>query len=409
MAFLFVMALSWLCVDINAQVKKENQWLRESLTETDSIGVPDSDDLTVSLITCYPGSEIYELCGHAAIRVRGEKIDSVWNFGMFDFNQPNFIYRFVKGETDYMCVSYPFSWFMREYVERGSKVVEQDLNLSDPEINKLLDLLRFEALPENATYRYNYVKDNCATRILDRLEESTDEKVIYPDTVRYGTFRNEMRAFHSGYPWYQFGIDLALGSGLDYPLNSREEMFVPVVMMENMGKTYFSDGRPMVKETRILNEGTEDAVLPPTSWWLGPVFWSWVLTLLTFGVVAWDLKRGKITVAYYSVWFFLLGLAGCLISFLVFVSEHEATSPNVLIFWLNPLQFIFCVSALFRKLRSLAMAMAYYNVIASGIIMIVSPFITQSFNPAFYPLILSTFALGLGYAIIVIKTSYKRR
>ena len=29
-------------------------------------------------------------------------MDSVWNFGIFDFREPNFVYRFVKGETDYM-------------------------------------------------------------------------------------------------------------------------------------------------------------------------------------------------------------------------------------------------------------------------------------------------------------------
>ncbi len=33
-----------------------------------------------------------------AIRVRGDGIDSVWNYGTFDFTAPNFLYRFVKGD-----------------------------------------------------------------------------------------------------------------------------------------------------------------------------------------------------------------------------------------------------------------------------------------------------------------------
>ena len=89
-------------------------------------------------------------------------------------------------------------------------------------------MLREEALPRNRTYRYNYVKDNCATRIVDRVDQATDRRVIYPDTVKYGTFRREMRAYHKDYPWYQFGIDLALGSGLDAGIPGRAEMFVPI-------------------------------------------------------------------------------------------------------------------------------------------------------------------------------------
>lgn len=366
-------------------------------------------DTIISLITCYPGPEIYELCGHSALRVRGEGIDSVWNYGIFDFNQPNFVYRFVKGETDYKGMAYPFQWFLPEYRQRGSKVVEQDLNLTPEETQQLLELLRESVRPENALYRYNYVKDNCSTRILGKLDQAASEKVIYPDSVRYGTFRNEMRAYHEGYPWYQFGIDLALGSGLDYKLNSREEMFVPVEMERNLATAKFSDGRDVVKATRILNQGREDSVLPPTPWYLGPLFWSWIVFLIIVIVGAIDINRKKSFIALFIIWFTILGLTGCLSAFLVFISLHEATSPNALIFWLNPLQFAFVIGLIFNKLKSLSVAMAYYNLIVPGILLIVSPFLRQSFNPAFFPLIGATVVLGFDYAINCYKKSYKKR
>ena len=85
-------------------------------------------------------------------------MDSVWNFGIFDFREPNFVYRFVKGETDYMVAGYPFEWFMPEYVARGSRVVEQELNLTQAEAMDMLSRLRTLTLPENRRYRYNYVK-----------------------------------------------------------------------------------------------------------------------------------------------------------------------------------------------------------------------------------------------------------
>ena len=408
MAILIVMALSWLGI---YEIRAENPVDALALKTFQLPGFKNKKDttLTVSLITCYPGEEIYELCGHSAIRVRGEGIDSVWNYGIFDFNQPNFVYRFVKGETDYKGASYPFSWFMPEYVHYGRKVVEQDLNLTPEEAKKLLENLRESVKPENAVYRYNYVKDNCSLRILNQMDSATKVKIIYPDTVRYGTFREEMRAFHKNYPWYQMGIDLALGSGLDHPIDSREEMFVPVVMLENVGAARFADGRPLVKATRILNEGKENSTLPPTPWGLSPLFWAWLLALIVGCAVAWNIVSVKLFIPLYATWFFLLGLVGCLSAFLVFVSVHEATSPNVLIWWLNPFQWLFVIGITIKKLRLLAWVMSWYNMIVTGVLLILSPWLNQSFNAAFYPLLLSTFGLALAYAIINNKSSYKKR
>lgn len=396
MAILFVMALSW-----HARIYGQEI--------SDTLNLHKNRNLTVSLITCYPGEEIYELCGHSAIRVRGEGIDSVWNYGIFDFSQPNFVYRFVKGETDYKGASYPFRWFLPEYVKAGRKVVEQDINFTPQEAERMLEILRESVLPENATYRYNYVKDNCSTRILNHVDSASEVVILYPDTIRYGTFRKEMEAYHEGYPWYQFGIDLALGSGLDVPINSREEMFVPVELERNAESAHFADGRKFIKETRVLNEGKEDATLPPTPWWAAPVLWAWILTAILILGSVYDIYRTRITYPVYDAWFFMLGLAGCLIFFLVFISVHEATTPNVLIFWLNPLQFIFVLGLSIRKLRIAADFMAWYNIIAVGLLLVLSPFYTQRLNAAFYPLMLSTFIMASGYAIIRAKKGYKYR
>lgn len=393
MTIMIVMALSW-----HPVVCKADDSFSSSNKEK---------DLTISLITCFPGEEIYELCGHSAVRVRGEGIDSVWNYGIFDFNQPNFVYRYVKGETDYRGASYPFRWFMPEYIETGRKVVEQDLNFTPEEAQKMVELLRNSVLPENAVYRYNYIKDNCSTRILNIIDSASKENILYPDTVRYGNYRDEMRSYHSGYPWYQFGIDMALGSGLDEEIRSREEMFVPVVMMENAANAHFSDGRPLIKATRILNQGSQTAVLPPTPWYLSPLFWSWILALIIACVVVANILNKTLFLPLYIIWFLILGLAGCLVSFLVFVSVHESTSPNMLIFWLNPFQILFAITMGIKKLRRLGLTLAYYNICAIGILIIISPFIKQSFNPAFFPLMLSTVALAAAYAIIRNKSSYK--
>ncbi len=368
------------------------------------------DSIIVSIITCSPGSEIYELCGHEAVRVRGirngQRIDSVWNYGIFDFTEPNFVYRFVKGETDYRVAGYPFAWFLPEYVEDGRKVTEQDLNLSQPEAQKMLNLLREESKPENSKYRYNYVKDNCATRIIARIDSAVSSRVIYPDEVRYGTFREEMRAYHKNYPWYQFGIDLALGGGLDRQLRGRDEMFVPVEMMLKVAEAHYADGRPMVAATRVLSEQRGSPVLPPTPWYLTPAMAGVCILLFSLLVCGWQAWRKKILRAVYTVWFGICGIAGCVVFFLVFISEHEATSPNLLLIWLNPLQLVMAICVLSRRLRYGALAMAWYNMIAVGSLLIVLPFQIQSANPAVFPMMGATIALAIAYALITPRKGY---
>lgn len=409
MAIIIVMALPWLCgLHFTAHARNDGKDAAVAVGPGIAGYTADAmtDSLTVSFITCYPGPEIYELYGHEAVRVRGEGRDSVWNYGIFNFREPNFVYRFVKGETDYMVAGYPFAWFMPEYQERGSKVVEQDLNLTQEEARKLLEMLQTESLPENRRYRYNYVKNNCATRIHELLDSAISPRVIYPDSVRYGTFRNEMRAYNRNYPWYQLGIDIALGSGMDYPLKAREEMFVPVEMMRQTENARIADGRRLVRATRILNEGVADATLPPTPVWASPMVIALMTGLLLTGVSVYCLKRRRIVKWIFSLWFLILGLAGTLVAFLVFISSHEATSPNTLLIWLNPLQLVMGMCLWWRRTRAVATAMAYYNIVGVVCMLVVWPFQHQSANPALFPLMAATLAMAAVYAIIAAKESY---
>ena len=57
--------------------------------------IPDS--IRISLLTCASGEEIYSLFGHTAIRYENytRGIDAVFNYGIFNFNAPNFILRFA--------------------------------------------------------------------------------------------------------------------------------------------------------------------------------------------------------------------------------------------------------------------------------------------------------------------------
>lgn len=383
---------------------------------TDSVFPADGEeDLTVSILTCDPGPDVYELCGHAAIRIRSEKMDSVWNYGIFDFTSPNFIYRFCKGETDYMVYGYRFERFMPPYVRRGSRVTEQVLNLSQEEARSLRKLLQIESLPENRVYRYNYVRDNCATRPWKRVIQAADREISLPDTLYFPTFRSEMRHFHRNYPWYQFGIDLVLGSGLDYPLAKDEDTFAPPVLQAKLAQASIG-GRPLVGETNILFPGYFDPTLPPTPWYLTPMAVGIVMLLLSLGTLFVYMSKEILMKWWISLYFLVAGIAGCIVAFLVFFSEHEATSPNLLILWLNPVQLIVAVGIWFKSWRIPLNAMAFYNILMSlGLTIFLgvigSPVALQDVNPAVWPMLWSILPLSDTILFVngVLKLKQKKR
>lgn len=362
----------------------------------------------ISLITCFPGPEVYELCGHTGIRVVDKDGDRVWNYGMFDFNAPNFIGRFVKGETDYYTAAIPTQQFIYPYQLQGRKVVEQKLNLTPEEKKKVMEKLNHDLRPENSVYRYNYVRDNCATRPFAAIYGATDATLKLPREGEYGSFRREMRSFHRNYPWYQFGIDLVLGSGLDREIDPEAEMFVPVVLSERIGKAVKKDGTPLVSSITELSPGKPDAILSPTPWYLTPMCWSIVMAAICLTTAIIDFRRKQLTRIVYAAWFLLQGLAGCLVGFLVFFSEHEATSPNIMIFWLNPLALVVPALIWLPSMRGVVKGYIWLELLCIAVMLAGILRGVQSVNPATWPLIAATVILSAAYAIVSPKISYNK-
>ncbi len=402
--FLIIAAAAALCVTVG-RAKARDLGPESSFAPT---GTEWPGDTVISVLTCSPGPEIYELVGHTAIRVRGEGVDSVWNYGVFDFSAPGFVYRFVKGETDYMLFSCPFEWFIPEYIERGSSVKEQVLNLTPEETRRLYAMLQREALPENRTYRYNYVLDNCATRVRDRIDEALDAPVQYTDTAIFKSFRDAMMTYHKNYPWYQTGIDMALGSGIDRPITFREEMFAPERLSAGLSGALRPGGGPLVGLERTLVPAREESVLPPTPWWRAPETVAILLLIVNAAVAVWDTLRRRTARIWYAAWFLLIGIGGCLVAFLVFVSVHEATSPNILIFWLNPLQLLMIPGLWWRKMRKWSLAVALYDSVGLGILLLCWAFQPQVAAPAITVSIASTVILAGAYAINTVFDSYNK-
>src|SRR5690554_1895630 len=154
-------------------------------TQTTNAQVQLHDSARISLLTASPWhGAVYALFGHTAIRVQDDSVgvDDVFNYGYFDSSQPNFMYNFVRGKTDYVLGVTTFNDFIYEYGYKGQRVTEQILDLTASEKQQLFNALYINSLPENMRYRYNYFYDNCATRPRDMIEEYSNGTIIYQPT-----------------------------------------------------------------------------------------------------------------------------------------------------------------------------------------------------------------------------------
>ncbi|MCC8037433.1 MAG: DUF4105 domain-containing protein [Bacteroidales bacterium] len=388
---------------------------------------------SVSLLIASPGVEIYELEGHVGLRIKQGQRDMTVNWGVFDFNAPHFVYRFVKGETDYMCAVCSTQYFLMDYRRQGRGVTEIPLNLSPDQADKLIRLVANNLRPENATYRYNYVKDNCSTRPIKLIEQAVGSPIEWGATVprdfiaglstspacdqqtrsvdapaREMSFRSVMRHYHRHYPWYQFGIDLALGAGIDYPISTEELSFAPVIVPSLLDGARYKNGQPVVVQpiTQVVTP-TEKSTTHPTPWFLTPMAAGCYLLALIIAFTIRDLRRRKVTRWLDSALFLVIGLAGCLITFLVFVSVHEATSPNYLLFWLNPLALIPAALIWLKSCKNAVLCYHFLNFALIFIMCVAWPALGQGFNVAFIPFILADVTRSCSY-IYVTRCPRKR-
>ncbi|MDD4247433.1 MAG: DUF4105 domain-containing protein, partial [Dysgonamonadaceae bacterium] len=293
----------------------------------------------------------YSLYGHTVLTVADDStsVDAVFNYGYFDSSQPDFLYRFLRGETDYVLGVTSFNDFLLENQMKGVEVVSQELILTKEQKQQLWEDLYINALPENRRYRYNYFYDNCATRPRDIVEKVVNRPVIYPATNSNQTFRDLIHECVGEFSWMEFGIDLLIGSDADKYITDREKMFLPVYLMHAFAdaKVHFNDtiSSPLVKSTEILlKSDNQDTVRHEWSI-IKPVPIAFALLILTLVISFFQArfhhdKTGRI---YDTILFFVAGAGGVIAAFLVFFSEHPATNLNWNLVWLHPIHLFIAI------------------------------------------------------------------
>jgi len=370
-----------------------------------------SDSIRISLLTVYPRpNKVYTVFGHTAIRVSGleNEPDLVFNFGMFDFRKPNFIYRFVKGETDYMLGIDDFDSFRFAYAMDNSTVVEQVLNIPLQAKEKIVEDLLINARPENREYRYNYFFDNCTTRPRDIIENNTGGELIYPERKEKTTLRTLVHQCTGAYPWLTFGIDLVIGSGADSLIGLRTEMFLPLRLKESLDESVISyiynsgEKAPVVSAEYILMQADNDPSQP--GFGITPAIAGIFLLIITGIFVFLGIRKRRRFRLFFGFLYLIALLAGLLVAYLSFVSIHPCTWPNWNLLWLHPLYIIPFIGCFFKKTYLIEYLFHWVNFILLSLFLLLWGMIPQEINSACIPFII---CLGLSSAFYLILKKIK--
>lgn len=352
-----------------------------------------SDSTQISLITCSPGEEVYEKFGHTAIRINDTKngLDVVFNYGIFSFDTPNFYYKFIKGETDYQLGVYNTGNFLSSYAERNSIVWEQILNLNASEKQNLINLLLINYQPENRTYRYNFVFDNCATRPRDKIIESLGGFVRFRGNSYPKTFRHWIGEYVGTDTWLKLGIDVVFGMDADRLATSGESMFLPEVLMSEFQPaqivTSTGQTRKLVSDRKILVE-KKQLKEPASLESVKPFTVSIILLILGSLLTIWDLFRRGHSKWIDSGLFILSGLGGLIVAYLMFFSTHPLVKMNLNILWLNPLNLIVGILIWKRKFGNILFFYQIFNILLLVGSLIAFAISAQFFNSAVFPLMI---------------------
>lgn len=306
-------------------------------------------ELTVYLLTMGPGDLVYERFGHNALWIRDEArgTDLAYNYGLFDFQQENFILRFIQGRMLYWMDGYDAERTIAPYTWADRAVWAQELNLSPRQRAELRDFLEWNAREENRFYRYDYYRDNCSTRVRDALDRvlGGQLRAQTENTPSRTTYRSHTRRLTTNDVPIYTALNIALGRPTDREISAWEEMFIPMKLQEHARTLTIRDasGRevPLVRAEQTLYQSSRGPIREAPPSWLGGyllvgVSFGGLLALLAYGAPRSRAARLAFS-ATAALWALLAGTAGVVMAGLWLLTDHTAAYANENLLQMSPL------------------------------------------------------------------------
>ena len=280
-----------------------------------------SKNTQVSVITCGTGNESYSLFGHTAIRVRDtiNGIDVVYNYGAFDFNTPNFVMKFIKGDLQYFAVAHSYPDFINQYQYERRSVYEQELNMPFPLKQKLFDNLNTSLASGESHYTYKFIDKNCTSMVVDIINKTLDTIAIVKNTDTDITYRTILYPYFDNHFYEKLGTSIIFGKKVD---GLGKQLFLPFELQKSLKNISFQN-QPLAQENKTLLEFENEA---PGSWWNN--MYTYILFL---GFII--LINKKSIDLFYLI---LIAIIGLFFTFVGFYSSHLELGYNYNILLFNP-------------------------------------------------------------------------
>ena len=318
--------------------------------------------LDISILTFANGEVLWERFGHNALVVSdaatGQRL--AYNWGVFDFDQPNFLTRFLTGDTRYWLAVYPADLMYADYVAADRSARLQSLDLTNVQKAALSEFVAWQALEENRYYRYDYYLDNCSTRVRDAVDRVLGGVVAtsLSNVPERPTTWREQTALVTDGDWPAFaGIHVALGRNADKPLTRWHEGFMPGLLADHLATVQVPTGdgnvRPLVRRDTVLFTSVR-APLPERATFRG--FAALVLGAflggLVFALGLWRARGNRAALIILRTiatgWYLIGGLLGTALLLAGTVTKHAPyMGSNGSLFQVHPLLLVLACLAPF--------------------------------------------------------------
>ena len=347
----------------------------------------DSSHIRIALLTCTPGEELYSTFGHTAIRITDSSsvADNVFNYGSFNFEEPGFYTKFIRGKLRYYLSVENFEEFKYAYQADNRGITEQVLQLTAEEKIALMRALYANAKGPNKFYQYDFFLDNCTTRARDMLVKFKNPHPLFNPVMPAGTrFRQAIHQYLEGNEkyWSKLGIDLLLGQPTDGVMTTGQSQFLPDNLMNSFDSS--NSGRSLVLSKANLyplnRQSTSTNFLTPMV----------VFTSLLIIIVSLSFSTNKRVQTFLQgfdgIFFFITGAMGLLLIFMWVGTDHSMTKNNYNLLWAWPINV---VSAFFVNNHS-KQARLYFGCSTVVLILVLFSwhFLPQQLNNALLPVVL---------------------
>nr|WP_314897186.1 DUF4105 domain-containing protein [uncultured Flavobacterium sp.] len=280
-----------------------------------------SKEAKVSVLTCGTGNESYSMFGHTAIRINDayNNIDVVYNYGAFDFNTPNFVLKFIKGDLQYFAVAHSYADFINEYTYEKRSVYEQELNIPSNLKQQLFDNLNISLASGESHYTYKFIDKNCTSMVVDIINKTLDTIAIVKNADTDITYRTILYPYFDNHFYEKLGTSIIFGKKVD---GLGTQIFLPFELQKSLKKVSFQN-QLLAPENKTIIEFEKEV---SGSWWNNVYTY---LVLLGFIV----LINNKSIDLFYLI---MMGIVGLFFVFVGFYSFHQELGYNYNILLFNP-------------------------------------------------------------------------